>query len=604
MVQKVAEGNDFTVKDVIYDIDSNGMNTASHVRLQRFYQGLRVFGGDAVVHINTEDLSLLGISQTIENPIEINSNYIAKMKAKAKERGQELVIYERAGVSRLAWDIVKTGIASDDTPMVVHDIIDARTGENLLQFSDTKTILSTGWPGIPLRDEKEIKHNSNEIDLLGLKNTVTCSSAEAAVGIGNTMYSGTVHLSTSLSDGVFQLKDTKRNCHFTANYCGNPSANIPYPYFFDDDFYSWWYDPCNGTLGETVDNVWGDGSSSNNNTAGADAHFGHAASFDYLLNYFGREGIYNNESGIYSRVHAGQNYSNAYWYRNIITFGDGDGFEFKPFTALEVAAHEYFHGVVEATAGLYYWGESGGLNEASSDIFSVLIDFYTTDRPVYNPNYLIGDPIYVEPGRFLRSMIQPSDDTVEYYGYTYGSYDCYCEEIIGVDVHYSSGVGNHFFYLLAEGTVNGFPSLTCNVGDCQKATGTGTLIGIGKEKAGNIWYRALTLYLTPLSNYLIARFATIQAAKDLYTDEEVKAVEKAWDAVNVFGFNVPTQPPTSPPQGSYSYSYYYTPKSKSKSKSNSVVPKSKSKPDVQRGKRNKGGGQKSKSKGSGRKRVF
>lgn len=591
MKKTVTRENDFSVKDVIYDVDTKGMNTAVHVRLMRFYQGLRVLGGDSVVHINADDFSLLGITQTVENPIEINSNYIEKMKAKAEERGQELVIFENSGVSVLAWDVIKTGTASDGTPMILHYIIETSTGEELIQYSDTSTFLNTGWPATPLKNEREVKQNTEDFQLLSLKETVSCSSTEAAEGIGYTNYSGMVFLSTSFSGGVYKLKDTTRNCHFTANYCGNPSANVYSPYYLDDDYYNyWWYD-CNGTLSETLDDIWGNGTFSNNNTAAADAHYGHAGTFDYFLNNFGRKGIYNNESGIYSRVHAGQYYPNAFWIfgKRIITYGDGDGSVLKPFPALEVAAHEYAHGIIEATAGLLYYGEPGGLNEATSDIFAVLADFYTTDRPLYNPNYLIGDPLFFEPGQFFRSMIQPSDDNVDYYGYTYGSYDCYCIEINWVNVHYSSGVGNHFFYLLAEGTVNGFPSLTCNAGDCQKATGTGTLIGIGKEKAGNIWYRALTLYFTPLTNYFIARLATIQAAKDLYTDVEVQAVDNAWAAVNVYGFKIPTSRPTTRPQGSYSYSYHYPSKSKSKRKSKPGVPKSKS---------NKSGGPKSKGKGA------
>lgn len=359
-----------------------------------------------------------------------------------------------------------------------------------------------------------------------------------------TEYSGKVNLHTSLSNGVYQLKDTKRNCHFTANYCGNPSANISFPYYLDDDYYNLYYggDPCNGTLSETFDNTWGDSTSTNVETAGADAHFGHAASFDYFLNNFGRKGIYDDRSGVYSRVHTGLNYSNAYWYNGILTYGDGDGVELKPLTALDIIGHELSHGITEATAGLIYSGESGGLNEATSDIMGTLIDFYTTDRSLYNPSYIIGETVLFEPSQLLRSMIQPSDDK--------RSYDCFCYvDFSKVNVHFSSGIGNHFFYLLAEGTTNGFPSRTCNIGDCQKATGSGTLIGIGKEKAGNIWYRALTIYFTPLTNYFMARLATIQAAKDLYTDVEVEAVDKAWASVNVFGLTMRTSNPSRSPTG-------------------------------------------------------
>jgi Zn-dependent metalloprotease len=535
--QTVTESNSFTVKDVIYDIGSNGVKTAAHVRLERFYQGIQVLGGDSVVHINATDMSLIGISQSVESQISIDASYISEINAQADKLGHGLVIYDDAGAPALAWDVIKTGIASDGTPMVVHYVNDVKTGKTIFQYSDTKTLLSTGWPRIPLKNEREVHRNSNDFAALSLKETVTCSSSEAAVGTGFTEYSGKVNLYTSLSNGAYQLKDTRRFCHFTANYCGNPSANISSPDYLDDDSYNYYFgrDPCNGTLSENYENIWGDATSSNVDTADADAHFGHAASFDYFFSSFGRKGIYNNGKGVYSRVHAGNNYSNAYWYNGIMTYGDGDGVEVRPLTALEIAGHELTHGITEATANLIYSGESGGLNEATSDIMGTLIDFYTTDRPLYNPNYIVGEIIFFQPGRFIRSMIQPSDDNFDYYGDTYGSFDCFCYvDFTIVDVHYSSGIGNHFFYLLAEGTTNGSPSRTCNVGDCRKATGSGTLIGIGKEKAGNIWYRALTVYFTPLTNYFMARLATIQAAKDLYTDVEVEAVDKAWAAVNVY----------------------------------------------------------------------
>jgi len=194
MKKTVTNENDYSVKDIIYDIDTKGINTAVHVRLVRFYQGLRVFGGDSVVHINADDLSLLGISQTIENPINFNSSYIEKMKAKAEERGQELVIYENSGVPVLAWDVIKTGTASDGTPMVLHYIIDTRTGELFFQYSDTSTFLSTRWPATPLKNEREVRRDTQDFQLLSLKETVTCSSTKAAEGIGNTNYSGMVFL--------------------------------------------------------------------------------------------------------------------------------------------------------------------------------------------------------------------------------------------------------------------------------------------------------------------------------------------------------------------------------------------------------------------------
>jgi Zn-dependent metalloprotease len=99
-------------------------------------------------------------------------------------------------------------------------------------------------------------------------------------------------------------------------------------------------------------------------------------------------------------------------------------------------------------------------------------------------------------------------------------------------VHYSSGVANHFFYLLSEGsgqkTINGVAY------DSPTANGA-SVTGIGHGKAEKIWYRALTVYFTSATNYALARVATLNAATDLYgaSSTEYAAVAKAWTAVNV-----------------------------------------------------------------------
>jgi Zn-dependent metalloprotease len=124
----------------------------------------------------------------------------------------------------------------------------------------------------------------------------------------------------------------------------------------------------------------------------------------------------------------------------------------------------------------------------------------------------------------LRFMDQPSKDG--------NSADCWSSSVGNLDVHYSSGVANHFAYLLAEGsgakTINGvsYNSPTCN---------SSSVSGIGRDKLGAIWYRALTVYMTSSTNYAGARTATLNAAKDLYGagSSEYGAVGAAWSAVGV-----------------------------------------------------------------------
>ncbi len=73
--------------------------------------------------------------------------------------------------------------------------------------------------------------------------------------------------------------------------------------------------------------------------------------------------------------------------------------------SLEFSAHEFSHGRDEATANLNYAGESGGLGEATADIFTVLVDFYTINHGAYSPHSLIGESSYCKPGMFDRSNV-------------------------------------------------------------------------------------------------------------------------------------------------------------------------------------------------------
>ena len=208
-----------------------------------------------------------------------------------------------------------------------------------------------------------------------------------------------------------------------------------------------------------------------------------------------------------------------------MTYGDGDGTTLRPLVALDVAGHEMTHGVTSRTANLTYSGESGGLNEATSDIFGTMVEFYAANSSDAG-DYLIGEKIMVGGGA-LRYMYKPSLDG--------SSSDCWYSGVGNLDVHFSSGVANHFFFLLAEGTNSPYgTSPTCVAGNTRVATGSGTLRGIGREAAAKIWYRALTTKMTSSTNYAGARAATIAAAQELAGTlgaDYSAQVAAAWSAV-------------------------------------------------------------------------
>ena len=123
----------------------------------------------------------------------------------------------------------------------------------------------------------------------------------------------------------------------------------------------------------------------------------------------GRNGIFGNGTGSYNRVHYGKNYVNAFWDGTKMTYGDGDGVNFGPLVSLDVAGHEMSHGVTENTAGLTYSGESGGLNEATSDIFGTMVEFYAANAN--DPgDYLIGEEFDLKNHAGFRRMDNPISD--------------------------------------------------------------------------------------------------------------------------------------------------------------------------------------------------
>jgi Zn-dependent metalloprotease len=461
-------------RDVIKDADGT-----VHTRYERTYAGLPVLGGDLVVDTTkagrTErvikatraSLKVASLTPAIAaSKAEKQALSLAKADGSKKtdaDRAPRKVIWAADGKPTLAYETVVGGFQDDGTPNQLHVITDAATGKKLYEYQGIET------------------------------------------GIGNTQYSGQVTLTTTQSGSNYTLTDGARGGHKTYNLNRGTSGT--------------------GTLFSQTSDTWGNGTTSNAATAGADAHYGAAETWDFYKNTFGRSGIKNNGVGAYSRVHYGNAYVNAFWDDSCfcMTYGDGAG-NADPLTAIDVAGHEMSHGVTSNTAGLNYSGESGGLNEATSDIFGTGVEFYANNTS--DPgDYLIGEKIDINgDGTPLRYMDKPSKDG--------GSADNWSSSVGGLDVHYSSGVANHFFYLLSEGSgakvINGV-SYNSPTADGLPVT------GIGRDKALQIWYRALTTKFTSTTNYAAARTGTLAAAGELYgtTSAEYTAVQNAWAAVKV-----------------------------------------------------------------------
>lgn len=170
---------------------------------------------------------------------------------------------------------------------------------------------------------------------------------------------------------------------------------------------------------------------------------------DYFKDTFGLNSIDDNGLDIISNVHYGKEYNNAFWDGDEMTYGDGDGKEFKDFaSAIDVVAHELAHGITQFLANLEYQSQSGALNEHFSDVFGTIIKQKYLKQDISDADWLIGDTVVTEefPGVAIRSMKAPGtandfdsqpDHMDNYYS---GSAD-------NQGVHINSGIPNKAFYL-------------------------------------------------------------------------------------------------------------------------------------------------------------
>ncbi len=490
--------DDFKVKRV--EIDELKM---AHTHVQQTIGGVPVWEGEAIVHLKP-DGELLLITDQLKDNIAINtvSNFkpgealeLAKRvrggtRVLTNEPIIDLYVFRGEDRDHLVYRVEMPRLDGTEKTSVPVVFIDAHTGEKVYEYDNLQT------------------------------------------GTGNSLYSGNVTISTSSSGSTFYMEDTtRRQGTFNMNNTGNTSTGT------------------GGTQSRYTDTD--DNWTATNARAGVDAHYGAAKTFDYYQTVHGRNGIdgnygpgtttaaANGVSIVASRVHFGSNYNNAFWYQNMMSYGDGNGSTFSPLTTIDICGHEMTHGVTERTANLTYAKESGALNESFSDIFGAMVEAYS-DGAVSSDTWKIGEDAYTPgtSGDALRRMDNPNA-VGDPDHYSLRLYPGTCTPSNANDqcgVHTNSSISNHAYYLLVAGGTN-------------RVSGV-TVTGIGSTDAAKIFYRALTVYMTASTNFAGARTATLNAATDLFgsSSAQYNSVATAWCAVGVGSCPAgPTPTPTSTP---------------------------------------------------------
>ncbi len=265
--------------------------------------------------------------------------------------------------------------------------------------------------------------------------------------------------------------------------------------------------------------VRGEGDPASPDATVNEAYDGAGVTYDLFFDIYRRNSIDGRGLRIDSTVHYGRAFNNAFWDGRQMVYGDGDGRIFRRFTSsVDVIAHELTHGVTAHTANLDYEGQPGALNESMSDVFGVLAKQRLLGQDAKAADWLVGGGLFAPGvhGQALRSLRAPGtayDDprlgkdpqpaTMKAYVHTPDD---------NGGVHINSGIPNHAFYLAAV-----------DIG------------GRAWEKAGRIWYDALTKHLRASATFQDAADATLLAATLRFggASLELQAVARAWHAVGV-----------------------------------------------------------------------
>ncbi|HEX2686262.1 MAG TPA: M4 family metallopeptidase [Kofleriaceae bacterium] len=329
------------------------------------------------------------------------------------------------------------------------------------------------------------------VDVDALTGAVLREQEHVLYGSGTSAWNGPnpVTLNTTLSGSTFSMRDptiTNLSCQ----------------------------DAANNTTFSGTDDLWGNGNATVRETGCVDALFGAQTEAKMLTQWLGRNAM-DGAGGAWP-IRVGLAQVNAFYDGTQVQVGHNNANQW--IGAIDVIAHEMGHGIDDHTPG----GISGnGTQEFIADTFGASTEWFANEPSPFDvPDFTVGEQINLVGSGPIRNMANPS--------LVNGDPNCFSSAIPTTEVHAAAGPGNHWFYLLAEGSnpTDGQPtSPTCN---------GSTVVGLGIQNAIKILYNAMLMKTTG-SSYLRYRTWTLQAAINLNPGNcaPFNTVKAAWDAVSV-----------------------------------------------------------------------
>ncbi|MEO0468419.1 MAG: M4 family metallopeptidase [Bacteroidota bacterium] len=368
-------------------------------------------------------------------------------------------------------------------------------------FTDPKPVLAYKFD---IYAQEPLSRKNYYVDANTGKVVLSDATIKHVLGPATTRYSGQRNIETQANNGTFRLWDVTRGNGirtFNMNNGGNYG---------------------NATDLTDNNNNWTAGEHNAAERALLDAHWGAMETYDYFDQVHNRNSIDGNGFRLLNYANTNlpaansgfTNSDNAFWDGNRMTYGAGTNW--NPLVSIDVIAHEIGHGLDEFTSDLVYQNESGAIDESLSDIWGAMVELRAA--PEKN-HWLMAEDVIT-----LRSMSNPNafGDPDTYLGnnWEFGTND-------NGGVHTNSGVMNHWFYLLSDGS-----AATDEINDNGDQF---SFNGIGTNDAARIVYRAQTVYFTSNTTYAAARNHTVRAAEDLFGVNSIEAIttNNAWYAVGI-----------------------------------------------------------------------
>ncbi len=446
------------------ETDNIGM---THVKLQQVYKGLQVYGAQGWVHFSLNGKTSFN-GRTVLSPIGT-----ATLPALSNDAAQQIV---KADVSQVnpftvfsPADEVLFRLEQYVTELVLYPDVNVFGKCNLVWHVTVRPNVLNRWEYFIDAQNGAILNKydntctlgpttATAVDLQGITRTIgtfNANSTHYLIDASKSMYTGNNNF-PGAGKGTIVTLDAQNTNMQNLQYVDITSAS----------------------------NSW-------NNPTAISAHYNAETSWDYFKSKFNRNSINGSGGDVVSFINVaddnGGGLDNAFWNGQYMFYGNGNTQFNKLAKGLDVGGHEMTHGVVQETANLEYQGESGAMNESFADVFGTLID-----RDDWN----LGEDVVklsAFPTGVMRSMSDPHNGGTNLADngwqpnhmnekYT-GSQD-------NGGVHINSGIVNHAYYLIAN--------------------------TIGKDEAEQIYYRALSNYLTKTSKFIDCRLAVIKAAEDIH----------------------------------------------------------------------------------------